>query len=124
MNPTWAGDLTGERVPLQLRYSAGLCTGFAFEPSHPGDMAPKLEIFSCGDILYRSGVGVKKITEQTTFYQFLEKSLGQYYLQIILIILHDLLNKMPPVPQAAHQPGSINHREILCQEMLAENHQP
>jgi len=29
-------------TPLQLRDSAGLCTGFAFEPSHPGDMAPKL----------------------------------------------------------------------------------
>ncbi len=43
VNPTWAGDLAGEFTPLQLRDSAGLCTGFAFEPSHPGDMAPKLE---------------------------------------------------------------------------------
>ena len=36
--PGW-GD-----YPLQLRDSAGLLTGFAFKPSHPGDMAPKLEI--------------------------------------------------------------------------------
>ena len=35
--PGWGFD------PLQLRDSAGLCTGFAFKPSHPGDMAPKLE---------------------------------------------------------------------------------
>jgi hypothetical protein len=29
--------------PLQLRDSAGLLTGFAFKPSHPGDVAPELE---------------------------------------------------------------------------------
>lgn len=29
--------------PSQLRDSAGLYTGFAFKPSHPGDMAPELD---------------------------------------------------------------------------------
>jgi hypothetical protein len=35
--PGWGNN------PLQLRDSAGLLTGFAFKPSHPGDVAPKLD---------------------------------------------------------------------------------
>jgi hypothetical protein len=43
--------------PLQLRDSAGLCTGFAFEPSHPGDMAPKLaDIQLCGYFITREAL--------------------------------------------------------------------
>jgi hypothetical protein len=42
--PFLAGVLAWRRVSLQLRDSAGLplrVTGFAFEPSHPGERAPE-----------------------------------------------------------------------------------
>jgi len=41
--PNLGGRPGSEYYSLQLRNSAGLLTGFAFKPSHPGDMAPKLE---------------------------------------------------------------------------------
>jgi hypothetical protein len=48
MNPTWAGDLAGDLIPYSCvtapDYFYYLLTGFAFKPSHPGDMAPKLEV--------------------------------------------------------------------------------
>jgi hypothetical protein len=59
VNPTLAGDLAWEVIPLQLRDSAGLYTGFAFEPSHPGDMAPGLVIFYCVCIVVRERSCVK-----------------------------------------------------------------
>ena len=42
--PFLAGVLAWRKISLQLRDSAGLplqVTGFAFEPSHPGDWAPE-----------------------------------------------------------------------------------
>jgi len=42
--PFLAGVLAWRRISLQLRDSAGLplrVTGFAFEPSHPGERAPE-----------------------------------------------------------------------------------
>ena len=46
VNPTWAGDLAEDMIPYSCvtapDYSFKPITGFAFEPSHPGDMAPKL----------------------------------------------------------------------------------
>jgi len=42
--PFLAGVLAWSMTSLQLRDSAGLplwVTGFAFEPSHPGDRAPE-----------------------------------------------------------------------------------
>ena len=48
VNPTWAGDLAEDIIPYSCvtapDYSSKSITGFAFEPSHPGDMAPKLEL--------------------------------------------------------------------------------
>ena len=48
VNPTWAGDLAEELFPYSCvtapDYAYRLKTGFAFKPSHPGDMAPKSEI--------------------------------------------------------------------------------
>jgi len=48
VNPTWAGDLAGDTIPYSCAtapdYVSKSITGFAFKPSHPGDMAPKLEI--------------------------------------------------------------------------------
>jgi hypothetical protein len=44
--PNLGGRPGSGMIPLQLRDSAGLLkihTGFAFKPSHPGDMAPMLE---------------------------------------------------------------------------------
>jgi hypothetical protein len=47
VNPTWAGDLAGDTIPYSCAtapdYVSKSITGFAFKPSHPGDMAPKLE---------------------------------------------------------------------------------
>jgi hypothetical protein len=47
VNPTWAGDLAGDFIPYSCAtapdYASTSITGFAFKPSHPGDMAPKLE---------------------------------------------------------------------------------
>jgi hypothetical protein len=59
VNPIWAGDLAGDLIPYSCvtapDYTYKLITGFAFKPSHPGDMAPKLEIIqlSCYFILVR-----------------------------------------------------------------------
>ncbi len=48
VNPTWAGDLAGDKIPYSCAtapdYASTSITGFAFKPSHPGDMAPILEI--------------------------------------------------------------------------------
>ena len=48
VNPTWAGDLAEDIIHYSCvtapDYLFKSITGFAFEPSHPGDMAPKLVI--------------------------------------------------------------------------------
>jgi hypothetical protein len=48
VNPTWAGDLAWEFIPYSCAtapdYKCTQTTGFAFKPSHPGDMAPELDI--------------------------------------------------------------------------------
>ena len=52
--PFLAGVLAWRMTSLQLRDSAGLSlrvTGFAFEPSHPGDRAPERLVYF--ESLYR-----------------------------------------------------------------------
>ena len=60
--PFLAGVLAWRMISLQLRDSAGLplrVTGFAFEPSHPGDRAPeRLVYFAC--IVQSIGLQVKR----------------------------------------------------------------
>lgn len=48
VNSIWAGDLAEDKIPYSCvtapDYVLVTFTGFAFEPSHPGDMAPKSEV--------------------------------------------------------------------------------